>query len=63
MRIKIVIAVCSRHQTVTGLLVFSRFFSSFFCPADKDSDDSALPSGFEDNEELQNPGKTLQILI
>lgn len=29
----------------------------FFCPADKDSNDSAVPCGFEDNDELQSHGK------
>lgn len=30
-----------------------------FCPTDKDSNDSAVPSGLEDNDELQHHGKVL----
>lgn len=33
------------------------------CPTDKDSNDSAVPSGFEDSDELQNHGKALSILV
>ena len=38
-------------------------FIYILCPTDKDSNDSAVPSGFEDNDELQNHGKALWILV
>lgn len=60
-RAKTSLVVALQAESVSVFRAIQPFF--IFCSADKDSNDSAVPSGLEDMEELQNHGKALQILI
>lgn len=53
----------SDRTNVTYTRLVISHFVYILCPTDKDSNDSTVPSGFEDNDELQNHGKALWIFV